>query len=193
MLSRPPWNETNTLWLFFSIYFATSIRRVEMKRSIKVPTLSVERSGLLLATVLVFFPNPITHPSFLALRIHHSAAIANAGFCLTIAGLAFSAWSRDVLGRNWSARAMIQTGHQLITAGPYAYLRHPLYTGLIVALAGTALVAGEYGSLLGWVILTSVFRLKARREEQLLETEFGPGYAAYRARTGCLVPRIAHV
>lgn len=88
---------------------------------------------------------------------------------------------------------MIQADHQLITAGPYAYLRHPLYTGLIVALVGTTLIAGEYGSILGWIILISIFRLKARREEQLLEGEFGQEYAAYRAHTGSLLPRIAHV
>jgi protein-S-isoprenylcysteine O-methyltransferase Ste14 len=88
---------------------------------------------------------------------------------------------------------VIQVHHELVTAGPYAYVRHPLYTGLIVALAGTALVSGEYGALLGWVLLTSVFRMKARREERLLEGEFGSGYAAYCRRTGRLLPRFAHV
>jgi protein-S-isoprenylcysteine O-methyltransferase Ste14 len=88
---------------------------------------------------------------------------------------------------------VIQKDHRLVTGGPYAYLRHPLYTGLIVALAGTALVAGQYGALLGWVLLTSMFRMKARREEHLLEDEFGPVYSEYRLRTGRLLPRIAHV
>lgn len=187
------WDQTNTLWMIFSLYFVASIRRIQVKRVTAEPIISLERCGLLLAAALIFFPGPKTHPSFLSLRFHHSQAIAMTGLCLTIAGLAFSAWARDILGRNWSARAIIQTGHQLVTSGPYAYLRHPLYTGLIAALAGTALVAGEYGTLLGWFILVSIFRLKAKLEEQLLETEFGPGYAAYRAHTGALLPRIAHL
>jgi protein-S-isoprenylcysteine O-methyltransferase Ste14 len=115
------------------------------------------------------------------------------GLCVTIGGLAFGAWARDVLGRSWSSGAVIQRDHRLVTDGPYAYLRHPLYTGLIVALAGTTLVSGAYGAVLGWVLLTSVFRMKARREERLLGEEFGPVYSEYSLRTGRLLPRIAHV
>ncbi len=183
------WSETNSLWLLFAVYFVASIRRVQVKRSVPLPAL--ERVCLLLTIALLFYPR--THISFLATRIHSSRAIAIAGLILTILGLAFSAWARDVLGRNWSGRVIIQVNHQLITAGPYAYVRHPLYTGLITALAGTALVSGDYGSLLGFIIAVNMFRLKARREEQLLETEFGATYSTYRAHTGGILPRIAHI
>ncbi len=189
MPSLTLWNETNILWLLFAVYFFASMRRVQVKRSIPLP--SLERICLLLATALIFFPR--THISFLSTRFHSSHAIALVGLILTILGLAFAAWARDVLGRNWSGRVIIQVDHQLITAGPYAYVRHPLYTGLMTAFAGTALVSGDYGSLLGFFLAVNIFRLKARREEQLLESEFGATYSTYRAHTGGILPRIAHI
>lgn len=185
------WSETSSLWLVFSIYFAVSVRWFAVKRKVSEPLVSLERCGLLLGMLLVFFPK--THLSFLAARFSNSRVAATVGLCVVIAGLAFATWARDVLGKNWSAGAVIRVHHELVMAGPYAYVRHPLYTGLIVALAGTTLVSGECGALLGWVLLTSVFRMKARREERLLEGEFGSGYAEYCRRTGRLLPRFAHV
>jgi len=190
MPSLTLWNENNTLWLLFSLYFvAGMLHRIQVKRSVPLP--SFERVCLLLVTALVFFPR--THLSFLAIRFHSSFAIALTGLILTILGLAFSAWARDVLGRNWSGRVIIQVDHQLITAGPYAYIRHPLYTGLLIALTGTTLVSGDFGSLLGLFLAVNIFRLKAYREEQILEAEFGAGYTVYRAHTGGILPRIAHI
>jgi protein-S-isoprenylcysteine O-methyltransferase Ste14 len=190
MPSLTLWSETNTLWLLFTLYFVACMRhRIQVKRFVPLP--SFERVCLILATILVFFPR--THLSFLAIRFHNSHAIALTGFILTILGLAFAAWARDILGRNWSGRVIIQVDHQLITAGPYAYLRHPLYTGLLTALTGTTLVSGHYGALLGLSLAINIFRLKAHREEQLLEAEFGAGYAVYRAHTGSILPRIARV
>jgi protein-S-isoprenylcysteine O-methyltransferase Ste14 len=183
------WNENNSLWLLFGVYFVASVRRVQVKRSVPLP--SFERVCLLLTTALLFFPR--THISFLATRFHSNRTAAIFGLLLTILGLAFAAWARDILGRNWSGRIIIQVDHQLITAGPYAYVRHPLYTGLITALAGTALISGDLGSVLGFLIAVNIFRLKAHREEQLLETEFGATYSTYRTHTGGILPRIAHI
>jgi len=185
------WSESNTLWMVFAIYFAAKYRRVQVKRDGGFNYLSFERVCLLVGIALVFFPR--THISFLATSLHLTSAIALTGLCLTIAGLAFAAWARDVLGHNWSGRVIIQDHHQLITAGPYAYVRHPLYTGLLVAMAGTVLVAGEAGSLLGYLFAIAFFTFKAQREEQILEKEFGAVYSNYRAHTGGLLPRIAHV
>ncbi len=185
------WNEANTLWMVFAIYFASQYRRVQVKRNGGFSIFSVERLFLLLAALLIFFPR--THVSFLAMPLHVSRTLAMAGLCLTILGLAFSAWARDVLGRNWSGRVIIQDHHELITAGPYGYVRHPLYTGLLIAMAGTTLISGELGAVLGFVFAIVFFNAKARREERILETEFGNAYTNYRVRTGGLLPRIAHV
>lgn len=180
------WNETQLLWLAFTLYFVSQYRSIQVKREGGVAVFSTERLTMVPAVLLVFFPR--SHFSVLARPLHFGASIAIAGFCLTVLGLAFAAWARDVLGRNWSGR-----DHQLVTAGPYAYVRHPLYTGILVALVGTALVSGQLGAVLGFACAILFFRAKARREERILETEFGLGYADYRSRTGSLLPRIAHV
>lgn len=180
------WNETQLLWLAFTLYFVSQYRSIQVKREGGVAVFSTERLTMVPAVLLVFFPR--SHFSVLARPLHFGASIAIAGFCLTVLGLAFAAWARDVLGRNWSGR-----DHQLVTAGPYAYVRHPLYTGILVALVGTALVSGQLGAVLGFACAILFFRAKARREERILEAEFGPGYTDYRSRTGSLLPRIAHV
>jgi protein-S-isoprenylcysteine O-methyltransferase Ste14 len=183
--------DANYLWLCFTIYFLTKYRPVSVRRNYSISVFSLERLALLLGVPLLFFPR--THFGLLTIRIHASYSLALAGFILVIAGLAFSAWARDILGRNWSGRVIIQDGHQLITEGPYAYVRHPLYTGLIVAMVGMALLMADVGAALGFVFALCFILFKAAREERLLETEFGPAYATYRQRTGSLLPRFAHV
>lgn len=185
------WNEAQVLWLVFTLYFLTQYRSIQVKRDGGFRNLSLDRLAMLPAVLLTFFP--ATHISVLATPIVHSHSIALAGLCLTVAGLAFAAWARDVLGRNWSGRIVVQRGHQLVTAGPYSYLRHPLYTGMLIAMAGTALISGQLGAAIGFACGVLFLSAKARREERILEEEFGPGYADYRSRTGRLLPRIAHV
>ena len=181
----------NSLWLFFALYFITQYRPVRVKRGAPPPIFSFERLCVVVGAGLVFFPR--VHVSVLLWPFHSSHAVATTGFVMVVLGLAFSAWARDVLGRNWSGRVIIQDGHQLITAGPYAYVRHPLYTGLMVGMAGMALIVGDLGSVIGFFFGLTFFLLKASREEQILESEFGVVYASYRERTGSLLPRIAHV
>jgi len=184
-------NEANSLWLFFAIYMFIQYRPVRVKRNAPISIFSFERLCCLLGLGLVFFPQ--IHFSVLAIPFHSSYPIALTGFGLVIAGLAFSAWARDVLGRNWSGRVIIQDSHQLITIGPYAYVRHPLYIGIVVAIVGTALIVADTGASIGFFFSLAFFWLKATREERLLEAEFGSVYASYRERTGSLLPRIAHV
>lgn len=185
------WSESNTLWLVFALYFTARYQPVRVKRNGGFNYFSMERLSLILGAGLLFFPR--THASFLSTSLHLSKAVAMTGLCLTIIGLAFSAWARDVLGRNWSGRVIIQDNHQLVTAGPYAYVRHPLYTGILIAMTGTMLIADDVGALLGFFFCVAFFLLKAQREERILEAEFGPVYANYRAHTGGLLPRFAHV
>jgi protein-S-isoprenylcysteine O-methyltransferase Ste14 len=180
----------NSLWLFFCLYFLVRYRPTQAKRSVPVSIFSLERLSLLLAVPLVFFPR--THVFFLGTRFHSSYAVAFAGLVLVTLGLAFAAWARDLLGRNWSGQVIIQDHHQLITAGPYAYIRHPLYTGLLVAIVGMSLVIGDLGSVLGVLFAILFASLKASREERLLATEFGTAYTIYRSQTGAMLPRLSH-
>ena len=107
------------------------------------------------------------------------------------AGLAFAVWARLRLGRNWSHVAVLKEDHALVRAGPYARVRHPIYSGMLLALAGTALAVATPAGLAGLALLAAGFVLRIRREEALLLGHFGDAYRAYQAEVPALVPRLA--
>jgi protein-S-isoprenylcysteine O-methyltransferase Ste14 len=114
-----------------------------------------------------------------------------AGLVLTYLGLALTNWSRARLGRYWSGGVALKEGHRLIQSGPYRFVRHPLYSGLILAAVGVGLCVTTWSSLLGIVSLLACFERRAAREDALLASEFGVEFEAYRERTGRLLPRVS--
>ncbi len=110
------------------------------------------------------------------------------GFILTLAGVLFACWARLTLGANWSGRPSVKAGHELIVKGPYALARHPIYTGLLLAVAGTALAVGEWRAVLGFLLILTAFVTKIRQEERLMMQTFPDAYPAYRQRVKALVP-----
>jgi protein-S-isoprenylcysteine O-methyltransferase Ste14 len=119
------------------------------------------------------------------------AGLMGLGIALTAAGAVFSIVARLYLGQNWSATATIRQDHQLIRSGPYGLVRHPIYTGTLIAAIGTAIALGEIRDLLALPLVIVGFRLKARSEERLLMSNFGDRYAAYRREVrGAIIPYI---
>ncbi len=161
---------------------------------------------------------PVARPG-VALQAFHSAATV-LGFCLMLgvrthphrgpgrlwdvgdpvgwallglaaAGLALCWWARLHLGRLWSGSVSRKAGHRIVDTGPYALVRHPIYTGLIVAAFATGALRGAVPPLSAGVVLTVGFFIKARQEERFLGRELGEAdYEAYRRRVPMLVPRI---
>jgi protein-S-isoprenylcysteine O-methyltransferase Ste14 len=84
----------------------------------------------------------------------------------------------------------LKEGHELIQSGPYSLVRHPIYSGILIAVFGTALFIGEWRALLGVFLIWLGHTQKARREEKLLSDQFGEVFARYRQRTGALLPRL---
>ncbi|HEY8152412.1 MAG TPA: isoprenylcysteine carboxylmethyltransferase family protein [Vicinamibacteria bacterium] len=113
-----------------------------------------------------------------------------AGVLLCAVGLGFAAWARVLIGRFWSGSVVLKADHALIRVGPYALTRHPIYSGLLLALTGTALARDSLGGLLGLALLFAGAVVKLRQEERLLLEHFGPAYQAYRAEVPALIPRI---
>ena len=109
------------------------------------------------------------------------------GTVLLAAGLGFSVWARRHLGRNWSAHVVVKKDHELVRTGPYRYVRHPIYTGILLAFLGMVLAVGEWRSLLamGFVLLS--FAIKSGEEERRMGEVF-PEYEQYRRETAALIP-----
>ena len=141
---------------------------------------------LALAVLLLWGPQP-----FEALRVRFvpsSLAIEWAGVVLVAAGLIFTVWARVHLGTNWSGIVTVKEGHELVTSGPYALVRHPIYSGLVLAFAGSAIACGEWrGALAGAIVAASLWR-KLRLEERWMAERFGDAYERYRDRVRALVP-----
>lgn len=105
-------------------------------------------------------------------------------------GFAYSWWARIHIGRLWSGAVTLKAGHTIVRSGPYAFTRHPIYTGLLVAAAATAVVFNQVQSMLGFALMTAGFVVKLRQEERLLERHFGHAYRDYRSEVKALVPGI---
>jgi protein-S-isoprenylcysteine O-methyltransferase Ste14 len=119
-----------------------------------------------------------------------SAVTEWAGVVLCGAGLAFTWWARISLGRFWSAAVTLKAEHALVKDGPYGWTRHPIYTGLLLALIGTALSRDTIAGLLGLGFLLAGIIVKIRQEERLLLDHFGPDYETYRHEVPALIPRL---
>lgn len=111
------------------------------------------------------------------------------GLAMTAAGVGVAIWARLSLGANWSGTVTLKAGHELVQKGPYRWIRHPIYTGILLAMVGTATIRGQ---LVGWIgtgIVLAGFYIKARREERFLSGEFGASFKEHTKRTGMFLPK----
>lgn len=141
-----------------------------------------------LGAALLFFHLTLRAP-FQVNLLSNSAWIGWGGVVLVFVGLGFAGWARVSLGRLWSGAVTLKAEHVIVRSGPYGITRHPIYTGLLVALIGTALVRGTIASLLGVTFIVVGMLLKIRQEETLLIEHFGEGYREYQSQVPALVPR----
>ena len=120
---------------------------------------------------------------------HSVEALVIVGAAIIVAGAAVNIWGRLLLRDNWANQIRIYADHQLITMGPYALVRHPLYASIILMLFGGSIIHRNWlALLLTMVVFTPAMVYRARQEEVLLEKEV-PGYGDYMRRTGMLFPR----
>jgi len=122
-----------------------------------------------------------------AQTLHVGTAGQWLGVGLCLAGFAFAFWARVHIGRNWGMPMSLRQGHELVTSGPYAYVRHPIYSGLMLAMIGSALAVGVLWLLL-FVLYFTYFIVSARSEEKTMLAQFPKSYPAYRRRTKMLIP-----
>jgi protein-S-isoprenylcysteine O-methyltransferase Ste14 len=112
------------------------------------------------------------------------------GAVMTLGGLAFAVWARLYLGKNWSGLVTVKHDHELIRTGPYRFVRHPIYAGILLALVGTTISRRNVWGFLSVALVGLGFWLKSRLEERFMVETFGAQYDDYRRTTGALIPRL---
>jgi protein-S-isoprenylcysteine O-methyltransferase Ste14 len=166
-------------WLVFWIYWIASA--VDSKQSVR----SGWRTRLTgVSAIGVFLIAGVLHDGSLAV---HSVVLAAVGVLLFACGIALAVWARLHLGRNWGMPMTQRAEPELVTSGPYRFVRHPIYTGLLTAMLGTALVDNLLG-LIVVAVLIAYFYYCGTVEERNLATTFPKTYPQYRSRTKMLIP-----
>jgi protein-S-isoprenylcysteine O-methyltransferase Ste14 len=186
-----PWQWIQALWILFGLYwFLSALKR---KRTKKRETLA-ERLRYVLPLVAAFYivSRTAAHYGWLGVRfVPATPGVEWIGVLLTVAGVAIAFWARWHLGANWSGVVTLKEGHELIRTGPYRTIRHPIYTGILLALLGTAVSLGEVRGLMAVAIAWLSFYSKARREESFLAQEFGSAFTEHQRHTGMFLPKLS--
>jgi protein-S-isoprenylcysteine O-methyltransferase Ste14 len=165
-------------WMIAALWSAREVNRLPLR--LEIPS----RLWIIGGSIVLFFlwrRQPLWHPGLVFRWIM---------LIPTLAGFAFTWWARIHLGALWSAAVTRRDGHRVIDTGPYGLVRHPIYTGVILAGFATALAETSLVALAGVAAMTYGWVLKARLEESWLRAELGPAYDAYAARVPMLVPRL---
>jgi protein-S-isoprenylcysteine O-methyltransferase Ste14 len=181
----------NTLWMLFGLYWIVSA--LKLKKTKRRESWG-QRFRYVLPLLAAFYllSRPEANYGWLGARfVPASDDAAWIGVALTALGVGMAFWARWHLGANWSGVVTLKEGHELIRSGPYRNIRHPIYTGILLALLGTAVAVGEVRALLAVAIAWLSFYTKARREESFLTQEFGDRFAEHRRHTGMFLPRFS--
>lgn len=182
----PPLFLIDLLWVAFFLYWYAAARG--MKRTAwraSLPAELAHRLPLALGVALLFLPR--LPPPLLRRIVAPDPAAGALGVLLVLLGMGFAIGARRFLGGNWSGRVTVKEGHTLVTSGPYRIVRHPIYTGMLLAFLGTALALGELSGFLALPFLFASFLIKSRQEEARMRATF-PDYDRYAKRTPALIP-----
>jgi len=177
------------LWVAFYILWllwATRIKKAERRET--GFTYFLHRVLVIAGFLLIFFNIP---EKWLYHRVLPGALWLPAlGIAVAVAGFAFAIWARIHIGRNWSSAVTSRVQHELIRSGPYRWVRHPIYSGLMLALLGTVLVQDQLRGIIALVLVYAGWKIKSRLEEKMMVSTFGEQYIAYANSTGALFPRL---
>lgn len=176
------------LWLSWVLYWWLAARGAKLtERKEPLGSRLLHVLPLLLAAIMLWADHvPVP---FLKARLFPWAAWQFwAAALVTAAGLGFTVWARVHLGRNWSGTVTIKQDHELILTGPYALVRHPIYTGLLLAFIGTGFARGDWRGVLAVVMAWAALWRKLLVEESWMSAQFGQRYEEYRRRVPALVP-----
>jgi len=176
------------LWVAWGLYWIISAQNTKTTQRRESSSSRISYSVLLLSGALLMAV-PRAHLGWLATPLLPNSPLRfRLALVLLAAGLAFTVWARLHLGRNWSGTVTLKEGHELIRTGPYGLVRHPIYTGLLLAFTGTALACGDPAAVIGLALVLVSFLYKLRIEEGFMRAVFPEQYESYAAGVPALVP-----
>jgi protein-S-isoprenylcysteine O-methyltransferase Ste14 len=174
-------------WIAIALVWLPGYFTSKKSSGVRSLALQIPASALLIIGFALLF-NPGGHA--LDLQITPRVPILGIiGLALDLIGVAFAIWARLALGTNWAGMIMsIKQGHELVQTGPYAIVRHPIYAGFLLAMAGTALTIGTLSCYLGLAAGLVALMIRVHIEENLMRGQFDQAHEAYRQRTKKLIP-----
>ena len=166
-------------WISFGVYWLASAFAAKQGRASRR---RIPLDGLIALSVVLLVR--VFHGGSLAV---HSPVLGAIGAVVFASGIALAIWARVHLGRNWGMPMTQKAEPELVTSGPYRFVRHPIYSGLLAGVLGTALVTNLIGLIIV-AILSGYFYYSASVEEKNLTATFPRAYPAYRTKTKMLIP-----
>jgi len=176
------------VWIFLFIFWMIGAGVVKSTERRESASSRASYTVFIIASYLLLFTRKLS-VGFLGWRfVRESSFIEYAGFAITVAGALLAVWARVYIGRNWSSNVTIKQNHELIQGGPYALVRHPIYSGLLLATLGTAITIGEVRGLIALPLSFAGWQMKSMVEERFMREQFGRQYVDYERRVRALIP-----
>jgi len=178
------------LWLIFWAVWGFEALKVKATQQSET---QLSRTITLLVIILgyVFTLSPWLRIGPLSWRFNpHTSIWIIAGVIIEAIGIGFAIAARFYLGSNWSGTITIKVDHQLVSDGPYALTRNPIYTGILLGVLGSAISYAAISGLVGFGLILGAYLRKIPLEEQFLTNQFGAAYTQYRRRVKALIPFI---
>lgn len=178
-------------WAIFILYWLVSAFFVKQSATKRNWRAEIIWRLVLIVIVIIFVKfDRLGAISFFSFLLRSFFGYVIAGSVLTVLGLTMALWARIFLGRNWSGYTTYKKEYELITTGPYKFLRHPIYSGMILMLIGTFLYYGTLIVLVIFAIASVTIAWRIGKEEKIMTGLFGKKYIDYMKRTKRLIPWI---
>jgi protein-S-isoprenylcysteine O-methyltransferase Ste14 len=181
---------TSFLWLVLVIVWAVGALRTKRTVQSQSSASQLLYTAILLVGVYMIFAKQSGIPWLDRQLFSVNIPIVLAGLLVVLIGVAFSIWARLMLGSNWSNRVAVKENHTLVRTGPYRIVRHPIYSGILLGMLGSALQRGGIRCFVGVLICGLSFWPKTRAEERFMVQRFGEEYLQYRHKVKAIAPFI---
>ncbi len=181
---------TSFPWLVLALVWVVSALRTKRTVQSQSSASQLLYTAILLVGVYMIFAKQSGIPWLDRQLFSVTVPIVLAGLLVVLIGVAFSIWSRLILGSNWSNRVTVKENHTLVRTGSYRIVRHPIYSGILLGMLGSALQRGGIRCLVGVLICGLSFWLKTRAEERFMVQSFGEQYLQYSHKVKALAPFI---